>query len=136
MKKLPKEILNVRTHFELFEKKRYPEKLRHILNVQKSLDVVNDYLEKDNQIELKEYLVNLKLTFTRCILEQLNSFHNINESDWIKILKVLIKLNSEITQIIKENNQLAQQYSIFIQLYLYGVMSDILTLKEKNSKIA
>ena len=76
-----------------------------------------------------QLVTNLRLTYTRKLLEHLPSMEGVNIDDWVDYTKILLlKVNKEVDVITSKNEELKQKYKYFINIWV----SEVIALLEKD----
>lgn len=85
---------------------------------EQAIEALNDYLSQNPGSPHTNYIENVKLTYTRWLLEQLPKHGSISFSEWLPYMRpLLFKAKKEIDIVIKRFPNLAENYRDFLAMW-------------------
>lgn len=91
------------------------------------IDILEEYLAEEPNSTHKNLAANVKMTYTRKLLEQLSDIVNVDISEWFDYYKILVlKVKNEVNQNIQANLILKDNYEGFISIWKDKVREIIL----------
>ena len=108
-----KEAVNLLKEFEKSE-----SHTKRTRNFNDGIDLLNDYVEENPDSPHLVFIENIKTSYTRKLLEQLNNIKQIEIVDWVYYWALLLlKINSEVTKIVSEKPVLKEELENFLSIY-------------------
>ena len=86
---IPEEIIEAREILEKFETS--DNHLERVRCFEDGIDMLNDYLEENADTPHAHLITNIKLSYTRILLQRLRDYAGIEINDWIKYIFIFLK---------------------------------------------
>jgi hypothetical protein len=120
-KQLPEEIKEARDLLAGFEKEN-----DHSLKTGafgEAIDILDDYLAVEPETEHKDFIENIKRTYTRKLLEGLHGLLGADMETWFQYIHLLlVKAPNEVEFNIWEHPRLDKDYQGFMEIWLDEVI--------------
>lgn len=107
-----KEAVNLLKKFE-----KSDSHTKRTRNFNYAIDLLNDYIEEIPDSSHLGYIRNIKTSYTKILLQQLNSISQIEIEDWYNYFASVSKVQSEVTKILSENPILKEGFTNFISIW-------------------
>jgi len=107
-----KEAVNLLKEFEKSDS--HTKKTRNFLD---AIDLLNDYIEENPDSSHLGYIRNIKTSYTKILLQQLNNISQIEIEDWVIYFTSVYNVKNEVTKILSENPILKEGYENFISIW-------------------
>ncbi len=123
----PDELKEARKLFAEFEKSNnHTIKTRTFSD---AIDILNDYVEENADSPELAFIENIKKSYTRILLRQLNDMKEIEIHDWVNYTTLtILKVKDEVTTILSENPILEKGYDDFISIWNKEVLKYLTNL--------
>lgn len=118
MNNLPPQLKEAVNLFVQFERSNEHEKRVQFFG--KAINILDTHLSENHESPHKEFVNNLKLAYTRKLLEQLSEGSRLPSptEDWFSYLWLMLKdCQTEIEVLTKRSPSLRQSYDNFIQMW-------------------
>ncbi len=116
--KLSKDIEDARKYLEQTEKTSDPyKKIMFFIDGIELIDLFYHENKDNNNSDLIKFATNLKITYTRSLIKQLQSFEKINMdyNDWVKYIALFMGIiNTPVNRLINEEKDLNEIYVKFV----------------------
>ena len=107
-----KEAVNLLKEFE-----KSDNHTKRTRNFDEAIDLLNNYVEENPDSPDLVFIENIKTTYTRILLKQLNNIREITIEDWLNYFSSYFKVKSEVKKILSENPILKEGYENFISIW-------------------
>ncbi len=98
-----------------------------------AIEILNSHLQATPNTLHKEFIENLKHTYTRRLLEQLPSFFTLGIGDWLDYLKLLlITVSDETEELSKEDPRLRKNAYKFFAIWKEEVIRAVQKISERG----
>lgn len=128
IRNMPQDLKEAIEFLKSFEKSNdHSKRTRHF---EDAIEIINDHLEANPDTSYNVFIKNLKLTYTRILLEQLPSLSALDIEDWTRYLILLMQtVPNEIEVLMKEHVQLKGAKDAFIAIWI----DEMIAILEKIS---
>jgi hypothetical protein len=117
IRNMPKNLTDAVDFLKSFEKANNHSKRTR--SFEDAIENLNSYLEANPDTSNKVFIKNLKLTYTRILLEQLPSLSALDIEDWTRYLMLLMQtVANETEALAKEHLQLRVNKDAFIAIWI------------------
>ena len=86
-------------------------------NFDDAIDLLNNYVEENPNSPDLVFIENIKTSYTRILLEQLNNIKQIEIEDWLNYFTSYLKVPSEAEKILSENPILKEGFKKFLLIW-------------------
>lgn len=107
-----KEAVNLLKEFEKSDSHRIKTR-----TFSDAIDLLRDYVEESPDSSHLDFIENIRTSYTRILLQQLNSISQIEIEDWYNYFAPVSKVQSEVTKILSENPILKDGFTNFISIW-------------------
>jgi hypothetical protein len=98
-----------------------------------AIEILNNHLQDTPETLHKVFIENLKLTYTRKLLEQLPLLSTLDIDDWTKYLMLLIQsVPNETEALSKEHSQLRQNKEAFIAIWINETIAALQRISKQS----
>ncbi|MCK4828850.1 hypothetical protein KA005_74690, partial [bacterium] len=104
-------------------------------NFNEAINLLNNYVEENPDSPDLVFIENIKTSYTRILLEQLNDIRQIELGDWIRYWSSFLKVESEATKMLSENPILKEGYKKFISICKEEFVEFVTNLPNSERKI-
>jgi hypothetical protein len=132
-KELPEDVRKARSLLEEFERSSsHSKKIRYFEN---GINILDDYLEDFPQSPHKEFIMNIKLAYTRTLINQLNKIRP-DMDEWVDYISLLFsKVKKEVDRVQETNPDLKANYEDFINLWANELIEETRKMEKQVSAI-
>ena len=132
-KDLPEDIRKARSLLKQFEESgSHSNKIRCFEN---GINILDDYLEGFPQSPHKKLIMNIRLSYTRSLINQLKKI-SPEMDEWFDYCSLLFfKVSKEVDQIRETNPELKANYEDFINLWANELIEEIRKMEKQVSAI-
>jgi hypothetical protein len=100
---------------------------------ERAVEILNECMQDADQTSLRSFIINIKRTYTRKLLESLSFFPPLQMDEWFEYVKtMLLSVPDDIDVIIKEYPALKENEQNFINLWAEKAIP---ILREKRNKL-
>ena len=112
---LPDDVLEGRSLLEKYEQsKHHEERTRYFVF---GIEILNDTLEDASDPKLIDIINNLKISYTRKLLNELPNLQIEEVVDWLHYVTAVIKVKDEREILYKDYPSLEKYVKVFFKLY-------------------
>jgi hypothetical protein len=117
IRNMPKDLKEAVDFLKSFEKSNdHSKRTQHF---EDAIENLNSHLEANSDTSHKVFIKNLKLTYTRILLEQLPSLSTLDIEDWARYLRLLMQTAPNETEALtKEHSHLRVNKEAFITIWI------------------
>ena len=130
---LPEEIRDAIEMLETFD--NLQEHGLRAGDYENAIEILNAYLTENPGSPHINFIKNIKLTYTRKLLEQLPKLHSLKFSEWLPYMMPLIyTARNEIDLVIERYPNLAKHYKKFLAIWMTELIKRMKELDEIESE--
>lgn len=117
IRNIPKDLVEAVDFLTLFERSNdHTKRTRYFKD---AIEILNSHLQDNSDTTHKDFIKNLRLTYTKKLLEQLPLLSTLDMDDWSKYLILLIQSVPNETEVLsKEHPKLKQNKEAFIAIWI------------------
>ncbi len=132
-KELPEDVRKARSFLKEIE--RSGSHLKKIRYFENGINILDDYLEDSPQSPHKEFIMNIKLTYTRSLIKQLNEIRP-DMDEWVDYCSLLFsKVKKEVDRVQETDPDLKAKYEDFINLWANELIEETRKMEKQVSAI-
>jgi hypothetical protein len=131
IRNIPKDLMEALDFLKSFEKSNdHSKRTRYF---EDAIEILNNHLQDTPETLHKVFIENLKLTYTRKLLEQLPLLSTLDIDDWTKYLMLLIQsVPNETEALSKEHSQLRQNKEAFIAIWINETIAALQRISKQS----
>jgi hypothetical protein len=92
---------------------KFEENLPSIENIEDfsdAIEMLNNYLTDHPETSHKVFINNLKITYTRRVLQFLKSINSNEFTNWLRVVVALLEVKGETEKLLKSSSELKKDY--------------------------
>jgi hypothetical protein len=131
IRNLPTDLIDAVELLKSFEKLDYHSKRTR--DFEDAIEILNNHLRATPDTSHKQFIANLKRTYTRKLLEQIPSLFTLDIDDWFDYCKLLLmSVPNETGELSKEDPHLGQNAKKFIGIWKDEAIAALQRIAERD----